>query len=89
MAFALRTGAPASRIGLTAPRALGKATVRNRIKRRLREAARLHLPALGSGWDLVFNPRRAVLQAEFGALEKEVARLFQNLAQSAAQAVQP
>lgn len=36
-----------------------------------------------------FNPRRAVLQAEFGALEKEVARLFQNLAQSAAQAVQP
>ncbi len=89
MAFALRTDAPASRIGLTAPRALGKAVVRNRIKRRFREAARLHLPALGSGWDVVFNPRRAAYQADFAALEKEVTRLFENLARRAAQAAQP
>lgn len=75
-AFLLKTEAQRSRVGFTTPRALGNSVRRNRIKRRLREAVRLHLAELGFGWDIVFNPRRAVLGADFGVLEREVARLF-------------
>lgn len=48
-----------ARIGFTTPRALGKAVIRNRIKRRIREQVRLRLLAdLDPRWWLVFNPRR-------------------------------
>ena len=41
-AFCLRRAAPeGSRIGFTVPRALGGSVVRNRLKRRIREAVRL------------------------------------------------
>jgi ribonuclease P protein component len=65
-----------ARIGLTAPRALGKAVKRNRIKRRMREALRLDLPSIGSQWDIVVNPRRPVLDAAFAELRGEVRKLI-------------
>ena len=68
-------GEPA-RIGWTTPRTLGKAVVRNRIKRRLREAVRAELPLLEPGWEVVFNPRRALEEANFSLLRDEVARFF-------------
>ena len=55
---------------------MGKAVVRNRIKRRMREAVRLRLANLAPGFDVVFNPRRAVLAADFTSLAAEVDRLF-------------
>ena len=65
------------RIGFTTPRALGKAVVRNRIRRRVREAVRLHLEQLSPQWSIVFNPRRKAMEAPFPELEREVQRLFQ------------
>ncbi len=66
------------RVGFTVPRALGKSVDRNRIRRRLREAVRHHLPELGESQaiDVVFNPKRTVLQAEFETLSLEVERAF-------------
>jgi ribonuclease P protein component len=69
------SGKPA-RVGYTTPRVIGKAVARNRIKRRLREAVRVELPSLGPGWEVVFNPRRALLQADSSRVTAEVARLF-------------
>ena len=78
---AARAAAPESciRIGFTVPRALGKSVDRNRIRRRLREAVRHHLPELGErrGLDVVFNPKRTVLEAEFETLSQEVERAFE------------
>jgi len=65
------------KIGFTTPRALGKAVVRNRIRRRVREAVRLHLEQLSPEWSIVFNPRRKAMEAPFAELEREVLRLFQ------------
>ena len=65
------------RIGFTTPRALGKAVSRNRIRRRVREAVRLHLEQLSPEWSIVFNPRRKAMEARFPDLELEVQRLFQ------------
>jgi ribonuclease P protein component len=65
------------RIGFTVGRALGGAVVRNRIKRRLREAVRLSpRPALAPDVDVVINPKKSLLTADFAALMNEVARAF-------------
>ena len=64
-------------IGFTCPRALGKAVVRNRIKRRVREAVRLHLDQLSPLWSIVINPRRKAFDAPVAELHKEIIRLFQ------------
>lgn len=64
------------RVGLTVPRAVGKAVVRNRIKRRMREAIRRQIGSLGPRWDVVFNPRTAVRNVPFAELEREVRRVF-------------
>jgi ribonuclease P protein component len=64
------------RVGLTAGRVLGRAVERNRIKRRMREAARANLGLLPQFADVVLHPRRAVLEMEFAKLNREVAKIF-------------
>jgi ribonuclease P protein component len=66
-----------ARLGLTAPKALGGAVVRNRIKRRLREAFRRHRAELGPQWDIVLNPRRAALTAPFAELERALRKVIE------------
>lgn len=65
-----------ARLGLTVPRAIGGAVSRNRIKRRLREAFRIHRDEAGPGWDIVLNPRRAVLDAPFSEIEQALGRVI-------------
>jgi ribonuclease P protein component len=64
------------RVGITAGKVLGKAHDRNRIKRRIREALRLHVEALPRGCDLILHPRRIVLALDFAKLEAEIVRIL-------------
>ena len=58
---------------------LGKAVERNRIKRRMREAARANLALLPRFADVVLHPRKLVLDMEFAWLEREVAKIFSSV----------
>ena len=70
------TTAP-GRVGLTVTRAIGKAVVRNRVKRRLREAVRRHWPELPDGLEVVLHARRPIAGVAWSRLEMEVQRVFQ------------
>jgi len=50
------------------------------MRRRMREAVRLHLAELPAGIDLVLHPRRTVLAIEFVRLEREVGGIFRSVA---------
>jgi ribonuclease P protein component len=71
--FLLRTGGPASRLGVAATRKLGSAVVRNRAKRISRELFRRHKPK--PGLDVVLVPKREFLTAAFADLERDYAAL--------------
>jgi ribonuclease P protein component len=70
------TAVPGLRVGFTVGRALGNAVHRNRMKRRLREAVRLSHPPLAACADVVINPKKALLTADFEAVLNEVRRAF-------------
>ncbi len=80
----------APRIGLTVPKALGKAHDRNRIKRRMRAAVALHAGELaGLPVDVILHPRRSVLTLEWAKLAREVQGVFRTVRKAANQAARP
>lgn len=67
-----------SRLGLSVSRRVGNAVVRNRWKRLIREAFRLHRARLPGGLDLVVRPRNGA-QPIFAQVERSLPRLAQRL----------
>lgn len=67
----------ASRVGFAAGRKLGGAVVRNRVRRRLREALRLVWPRVRPGFLAVVIARPAAAEMGFGELCSRVAELIQ------------
>ena len=87
-----RAGLPAPhglRIGFTVGRALGGAVQRNRMKRRLREAVRMSRPVVGVAADVVINPKKSLLAADFSAVVDEVSRAFAIIEQKLSQTTPP
>jgi ribonuclease P protein component len=87
--FYRSNGLPRTRVGITTPKSLGKAVVRNRIRRRLREVFRLNQAMIAPGWDIVFNPRPAVAELPFQVLVREILRLLPAHAPSSSSGLRP
>ena len=51
--------------------------VRNRVRRRLREALRVMAPSFQTGWDVLIIARPAIVEADHDALVGAVRRLLQ------------
>jgi ribonuclease P protein component len=71
---ALPNGLEWTRYGFVAGKRLGKAVVRNHVKRLLREVA--SVTPTKSGWDLVLIARSQAATAKYHELEAEVAGLL-------------
>ncbi|MFQ5860839.1 MAG: ribonuclease P protein component [Dehalococcoidia bacterium] len=71
----LPSGLETSRVGFLVGKRLGKAVVRNRIRRRLREVARL--TSIKVGWDLVIIARQGAPAASYHRLRMALLDLLQ------------
>ena len=70
----LPNGLSLSRYGFSVSRRVGKAVIRNRVKRLLREI--LRLTPLKPGWDIIFIARPVVATAEYANLRQLVQGLL-------------
>jgi len=82
--FFLRRTQGGLRVGFTVGRVLGGAVERNRIKRRLREAVRLQPMTSSAPVDVVINPKKSLMAADFSAVLNEVGRAFEVIEQKVA-----
>ena len=66
--YARKNRAGINRVGITVGKKLGKAHIRNRIRRRIREVYRLNEDRFQSGWDIVVVARSRALDVSFDRL---------------------
>ena len=68
--YARKNRTECNRVGITVSKKLGKAHVRNRTRRRIREVYRLNEEKFRPGWDIVVVARSRAVEAPFDKLPK-------------------
>ena len=66
--YARKNRTDGNRVGVTVSKKLGKAHVRNRTRRRIREVYRLNEEKFQPGWDIVVVARTKAVEAPFEKL---------------------
>ncbi|MGQ9493718.1 MAG: ribonuclease P protein component [Anaerolineae bacterium] len=68
---------PYSRFGFLVSKRMGKAVVRNRIRRLMREAMRMRVDEIALGWDIVLIARMPIAKADFWRIGEALDYLLQ------------
>ena len=77
--YARRNRTGTNRVGITVSKKLGKAHIRNRARRRIREVYRLNEEKFQPGWDIVVVARARAVEAPF----QDLTRSYLSLAEKA------
>ena len=77
--YCRRNGTSGNRFGITVSTKIGKAVVRNKIRRRLREIYRLNEENLNRGYDIVIVARRKSRDSEYMQLNDDFVFLTKKL----------
>ena len=72
----LRNELEYSRFGFVVSKRLGKAVIRNKIKRRIREATRLKMSQIKPGFDIVLIARNRINQASYLEVSQSLEHLL-------------
>ena len=73
--YARKNRTNTNRVGITVSKKLGKAVVRNRVRRRIREAYRLNEELFLPGWDIVIVARSRAVEVSFQKLTESLLTL--------------
>ena len=73
--YARKNRTETNRVGITVSKKLGKAVVRNRVRRRLREVYRLNEEKFLPGWDIVIVARSRAVEVSFQKLNESLLSL--------------
>lgn len=65
-----------NRFGFSISKKVGKAVVRNKIRRRLKEIIRLNYSRINGGFDCIIIVRNPAVKLDFHELKREVIKLF-------------
>ena len=68
-----------NRVGITTGAKLGKAVVRNKMRRRVREIMRLHAGELRVGHDLVVVVRHQATQRDYWKMDRDLMKCLEKL----------
>ena len=82
--YARRNRLGHNEVGITVSKKLGKAVIRNRTRRRLREVYRLNEELFTPGWDIVVVARSRAVDADF----QKLVHSYLSLAQKAGLLIQ-
>ena len=77
--YCRKNGRGHNRLGVTVSTKLGKAVVRNRVRRQLREMYRLHLPEMKKGYDVILVGRVKAVHTPYAAMDRQYVQALQAL----------
>ena len=76
VAFVVPNDMGLNRLGVTVSKKMGKAVMRNRLRRRIKEAFRAFEESLTAGHDIVILPKPELAKASFAELQKTLKYLM-------------